>query len=115
MLLALTGVYAGVSFSVSQRIREIGIRTARGAQRRDIVALILRTGAIPAIAGIVAGTGLSLAASAIMASVLLGVNPRDPFTFTVMPLLFLAAAIGAISIPALRAAALDPLTSLRYE
>jgi hypothetical protein len=115
LLLALTGVYAVVSFSVSQRIREIGIRTALGAQRSDVVALILRSGAAPVMAGLVAGAGLALMLSAVMQSVLVGVNSRDPFTLIVVSVLLLAAAVGAIWIPARRAAALDPLVSLRYE
>ena len=115
LLLALTGVYAVVSFSVSQRIREIGIRTALGAQRRDVVALVLRSGASPVIGGLLAGVGLVFALSALMASMLYGVNPRDPLTLAIVPLLLLAAALGAIWIPARRAAALDPLSSLRHD
>ena len=115
LLLALTGVYAVVSFSVSQRIREIGIRTALGAQRRDVVALVLRSGASPVIGGLLAGVGLVFALSALMASMLYGVNPRDPLTLAIVPLLLFAAALGAIWIPARRAAALDPLSSLRHD
>ncbi len=115
LLLALSGVYAVVSFSVSQRIREIGIRTALGAQRRDVVALVLRSGVAPVVGGLVAGIGLVLALSAVMASMLYGVNPRDPLTLATVPLLLLAAALGAIWIPARRAAGLDPLSSLRHE
>jgi predicted permease len=115
LLLALTGVYAVVSFSVSQRIREIGIRTALGAQRGDVVSLVLRSGAAPVIGGLVAGIGLALALSAVMESILFGVSPRDPLTLTSVSLLLFAAALVAIWIPARRAAALDPLASLRYE
>ncbi len=115
LLLALSGVYAVVSFSISQRVREIGIRMALGAQRHEVVSLILRSGAVPVIAGLVAGIGLALAVSAVTESVLFGVSPRDPLTLTVVSLLLFVAALGAIWIPARRAAALDPLTSLRYE
>ena len=115
LLLALTGVYAVVSFSVSQRVREIGIRTALGARRSDVVFLILRSGAAPVIGGLVAGIALALAVAMMMESAVPGFDPRDPLTLVVVPLLLLAAAIGAIWIPARRAAALDPLTSLRYE
>ena len=115
LLLALTGVYAVVSFSVSQRVREIGIRTALGAQRADVVALIVGSGAIPVVGGLAAGIVLVLALSAVVSSVLVGVNPRDPVTLIIVSSLLLAAAIGAIWIPARRAAALDPLVSLRYE
>jgi predicted permease len=115
LLLSLTGVYAVVSFSVSQRIREIGIRTALGAERSSIVFLVLRSGAMPVIGGLATGIGFSLALSGLMGSILLGVSPRDPLTLTIVPLLLFLAALGAIWIPARRAAALDPLSSLRYE
>jgi predicted permease len=115
LLLALTGVYGVVSFSVNQRIREIGIRMALGAQRKDVVLLILRSGAAPVCGGLIAGIGLALAASAGMEAILFGVNPRDPAMLTVVTLLLFVSAVGAIWIPARRAAALDPLTSLRYE
>lgn len=115
LLLALTGVYAVVSFSVSQRIREIGIRTALGAQRRDVISLVLRSGAAPVIGGLVAGMALAVAASAVMESILFGVSPRDPWTLVGVSWLLFSAALGAIWIPARRAAALDPLSSLRHE
>jgi ABC-type antimicrobial peptide transport system permease subunit len=67
------------------------------------------------IGGLAAGIGLSLALSGVMKSVLIGVSPRDPLTLTMVPVLLFLAALGAIWIPARRAAALDPLSSLRYE
>jgi predicted permease len=115
LVLALTGVYAVVSFSVSQRIREIGIRIALGAQHATVIGLILRSSAMPVIAGVFVGLGLILMLSKVMAPVFPGVSPRDPFTLIVVSLLLLAAAMAAVWIPARRAAALDPLVSLRYE
>ena len=115
LLLALTGVYGVVSFSVTQRIREIGIRIALGAQRKDVVSLVLRSGAAPVCGGLAIGVGLALAVSAGMESFLFGFNPRDPHTFTAAALLLLLAALTAIWIPARRAAALDPVSSIRHE
>jgi len=115
LLLALTGVYAVVSFSVSQRMREIGIRIALGAQRASVIGLVLRSSAMPVVSGVAGGLALILVLSDVVAPVFPGTNPRDPFTLMVVSLLLVAAAIAAIWIPARRAAALDPLVSLRYE
>ncbi len=115
LLLALTGVYGVVTFSVSQRIPEIGIRVALGAQRRDILSLVIRSGLAPVCSGIIAGIGLALVASFGMQSILPGLNSRDPLTFLLVPLLLSAAALGAIWIPARRAAAIDALLALRRE
>jgi predicted permease len=115
LLLALTGVYGVVSFSVAQRTREIGIRVALGAQRGDVFRLVLRSGAAPVSCGLAAGIGLALLASAAMEGILFGVNPRDPLTLVTVSVLLLAAALAATWIPARRAAALDPLSSLRSE
>lgn len=115
LLLALSGVYGVVSFSVSQRIPEIGIRMALGAQRKDVVFLVLRSGVAPVVGGLTAGIGLALALSGVLRSLLFGLSPRDPLTLTIVPLLLFLAALAAIWIPARRAAAVDPLRSLRYE
>jgi putative ABC transport system permease protein len=104
-----------VSFAVSQRVREIGIRIALGAQRASVIALVLRSNAIPVVSGLIGGLGLIYVLSDVTAPVFPGVNPRDPFTLIVVSALLFAAAMAAIWIPARRAAALDPLVSLRYE
>jgi len=115
LVLALTGVYAVVSFSVSQRVREIGIRIALGAPRASVIGLVLRSSAIPVVTGVVAGLGLIVLLADVTAPLFPGVNPRDPLTLVVVSLLLFAAAMAAIWIPARRASALDPLVSLRYE
>ena len=115
LLLALTGVYGVVSFSVSQRIPEIGIRMALGAQRGDVMALVFRSGVAPICGGLAAGVALALGAAAAMEATVLGITPRDPMLLTAVALLLLGAALCAIWIPARRAARLQPLSSLRYE
>jgi hypothetical protein len=115
LLLALSGVYGVVSLSVSQRAREIGIRLALGAQRRDIVALVLRSGTVPVCVGLAAGIALCLAAARVTAALQAGSNGRDPAILTIVALLLLAAASGAVLIPARRAASVDPLASVRHE
>jgi predicted permease len=115
LLLALTGVYGVVSFSVSQRVREIGIRMALGAQGSDVIRLILRSGVAPVLGGLVAGIGLALAASVVVRSITFGMSARDPLTFAGVALLLLLSAFGAIWIPARRAAAMAPLASLRQD
>jgi len=115
LLLALSGVYGVVSFSVSQRIPEIGIRIALGAQRRDVLALVLRSGLGAVCGSLVIGIGLALAAAAGTRLILPGSDSGDPVVFGAVPLFLLFAAVGAIWIPARRAAALDPVTSLHHE
>ena len=115
LLLALTGIYGVVSFAVSQRVREIGIRLALGAGRRDVMRLVLRSAAAPICAGLIAGIALVLTVSTAMRAVLFGLNPRDPVILAAVSLALLAAALAATWIPAHRASRLDPLTSLRRE
>ena len=115
LLLALTGVYAVVSFSISQRIPEIGIRLALGARRRDVVLMVLRSGASSVCGGLLVGMGLAFGVAAAIRATVFGVNPTDPMMFTVIPLLLLLAAVGAMWIPARRASAIDPVSSLRSQ
>jgi putative ABC transport system permease protein len=115
LVLALAGVYAVVSFSISQRIPEIGIRLALGARPRDVVMMILRSGASSVCGGLLVGMGLALGVAAAIRATVFGVNPTDPMMFTAIPLLLLLAAVGAMWIPARRASAVDPVSSLRSQ
>jgi ABC-type antimicrobial peptide transport system permease subunit len=115
LLLAITGVYGVVSFTVSQRVHEIGIRIALGARRGQIIWSIMRTGTAPVLGGLVVGIGLAFAASVALEAAVSGLRARDPLTFLLVPILLLVAAVFAIWIPARRAAAMDPHSSIRYE
>jgi predicted permease len=115
LLLAAIGIYGVISYLVSERTHEIGIRLTLGAQTRNILRMVLREGLGLAVAG--AGIGLicGLIVSHLMASLLYGVRPTDLLTFTGVVLLFVGAALLACYIPARRAIRVDPLVALRYE
>ncbi len=113
VLLAMVGIYGVLSCSVAERTREIGVRMALGAPRRRIVTLIVGSGALHVGAGLLLGTAMALAASRLLASLLFGITPQDPATYTILALLLAAVALFAAWLPARRAARLDPLTATR--
>jgi ABC-type antimicrobial peptide transport system permease subunit len=115
LILSAIGVYGVIAYSVSQRTREIAIRMAVGAQRGDVLRLVLGQGAKLACVGVIAGTIGSLVLSKVMASLLYEVNPRDLLTFSTVPLILIAVILLACYLPARRAAAVQPNTALRYE
>ena len=115
LLLALMGVYGMVSYIVSRRVREIGIRLALGAEGHDVTALIVRQALRPVAAGVVIGIVCCAAASSILSSVLYGVSPRDPISFIFVPGFLLVVGLLASYFPARRAAKVDPMEALRYE
>lgn len=115
LTLAVVGVYGVISYAAGQRTQEIGIRMAMGAQRRDILGMVLRQGAglvgIGVLVGLLAAAGLTRAIS----NLLVGVSPADPLTFASVSLLLAGVALTAVYIPAQRATRVDPLVALRHE
>jgi putative ABC transport system permease protein len=115
LLLAALGIYGVISYLVTERTHEIGIRLALGAQRRNILGIVLGQGLRLALTGAVVGLACALIISHLMASLLYGVRPTDPLTFLIVALLFLAVALLACYVPARRAMNVDPMIALRYE
>ncbi len=115
VVLAAVGVYGVLAFIVAQRTREIGVRLAMGAAPQDVVRLIVREGAVLALAGLIAGFAGALAAGRTLATMLFGVTPQDPATFAGVAIALTAAALAASYLPARRAARVDPMEALRNE
>lgn len=114
-VLAAIGIYGVLAYSVVQRTQEIGVRMALGAERRQVLSLILKRGLIVAVAGITVGLAGAFAGARYMQSMLFGVEPRDPATFAGVALLFAVVALIASYLPARRAAEVDPMTALRVD
>jgi putative ABC transport system permease protein len=115
LVLSATGLYSALSYSVSQRRRELGVRSALGATRRDIVRLVLGQGLTVAVVGLSLGVVASLALSSLLEKLLFGVTPRDLVAFAAAPVLLLVAAAIACLVPAWRGAGVPPTESLRCE
>jgi putative ABC transport system permease protein len=115
MVLALVGVYGVMSYSVSQRTREIGVRIALGADRHDVVWMVVRHGMLLAAIGVIAGLVGAAAATRAMERLLFGVTATDPFTFALASVALGVASLAATCIPAWRASRVAPVTALRTE
>ncbi len=115
LLLATVGLYGIISYSVSRRTREIGIRVALGARRTDVQGMVVGEGMRLAIVGVVIGLVLAAGATRLLASLLFDVSALDPLTFGAMSLLFVGVALLASWLPARRAAGADPMAALRAE
>ena len=115
LLLAAVGIYGVMACAVTQRTQEIGIRMALGAQKRDVLKLVVGHGMRLALIGLLAGVAGALALTQLMTNLLYRVNPADPTTFAVVCALLAGIVLLACWLPARRAAKVDPMTALRSE
>ncbi|HUV14522.1 MAG TPA: FtsX-like permease family protein, partial [Acidobacteriota bacterium] len=115
VILVVVGVFGVLSYSVSERTHEIGIRMAIGAQRRRVLALVLSSGLKLTLIGLVLGVGISLALSRLISSYLFGVSPDDPVTYAVVALLLIGVVMVASYLPARKATQVNPVVALKYE
>ena len=115
LALGIIGIYGVISYTVSQRTREIGIRLALGAQKSELKWMFVRAALLLTAAGIAIGVGTAAVMMQLMKSLLFGISPLDPFTYTTVPVILAISAALASYLPARRAAAVDPVEALRAE
>jgi putative ABC transport system permease protein len=115
LVLACIGLYGLLSYEVSRRTREIGIRTALGAQQRDVLRLVVGQGIVLSLAGGAVGIAVALTVTRYLRSMLYDVHTNDPATIAAVAILLSLVAVAACYVPARRATRVDPMVALRYE
>ena len=115
LLLAVVGLYGMLAYSVTQRSREMGIRIALGARPMSVFRLVIRTGMMLVVVGVVLGIGGAFAATRLLSTQLFGVAPTDPIVFVIVAIALTLAGLAACVIPARRATRADPIAALRLE
>lgn len=115
LLLAAIGLYGLMSYDVARRTREIGVRMALGAARREVLGMVLRESLAIVAAGALIGSAVAWMAARLVGSLLFGLKPQDPSTVVISVAVLLSAALAAALLPALRAARIDPIAALREE
>jgi putative ABC transport system permease protein len=113
LALSILGVYSVQSYAVAQRAKELGIRAALGARRRDLLHLVLRQGITPVVSGIIVGLAVAISSTTLLTKMLFEVSPTDPLTLAGAVFVLAATALAAAFVPARRAARLDPMTAMR--
>ena len=115
VLLGVVGIYGVISYAVSQRTREIGIRLALGAPLPKVTGIFVRSGVVLAVAGAICGIGCALALTRLMKALLFSISPDDPLTYAAVVAGLMIAVITASYLPARRAAKINPVEALRAE
>jgi len=115
LALGLLGIYGVISYAVTQRTREIGVRMALGAQRDELKWMFVRSAMALTVAGVAIGLAAAALLTRLMKSLLFGISPLDPVTYVAVPIMLAAAAVLASYLPARRAASVDPVEALRAE
>jgi ABC-type antimicrobial peptide transport system permease subunit len=115
LVLASVGIYGVMSYAVTERLHEIGVRVALGAQRRDVLRLVVGHGMSLAAIGLLLGSVTAFFAARAMTTFLFGIRPSDPVTYVSIAAVLALAAFAACYVPARRATSVDPMVALRYE